>query len=259
MSSNAGRSTFPGHFSSSRSPSPPSSPSFQPGDTGSRKDNGQGLQIPLAAGSDFNLPGAYPASPRMPQTSGGHVGMPGAEADSSMRGAMQRLPSGEVDADATRGLSAYGPSSTPDRRGSLEGDFGSKDTSVEEAEKSVGSMTLNAITEENRTSSLLFSFFSHILTLQARSSSSNARGTWNAHTAEREQGESGRGRERRRRGGGRRQGGLSTRQRPSTIPHRPPLHLSRTRAPHPVTSPLRFPCARPQRERRRHHRRRRRF
>lgn len=85
--------------------------------------------------------------------------MPGAEADSSMRGAMQRLPSGEVDADATRGRSAYGPSSTPDRRGSLEGDFGSKDTSVEEAEKSVGSMTLNDITEENRTSSLLFSLF----------------------------------------------------------------------------------------------------
>lgn len=85
--------------------------------------------------------------------------MPGAEADSSMRGAIQRLPSGEVDADATRGLSAYGPSSTPDHRGSLEGDLGSKDTSVEEAEKSVGSMTLNDITEENRTSSLLISFF----------------------------------------------------------------------------------------------------
>lgn len=156
MTSNAGRSTFPGHFTSSRSPSPPSSPPYQPRDSGTRKDNGQGLQIPLTSGSDFNLPGAYPTSPRVPPLSAsGHGDTLGAQADTPMRGAMQRLPN--RDADATRKRGAEEQGSAPDHRGTTpEGDFGSRDTSVEEAEKSVGSMSLDetrdrSTTEENRT------------------------------------------------------------------------------------------------------------
>lgn len=164
MTSNAGRSTFPGHFTSSRSPSPPSSPPYQPRDAGTRKANGQGLQIPLAAGSDFNLPGAYPTSPRISQTGGALGGTIGAHDDASMRGAIQRFPSGEVNADATRGCGSEEQADALEHRGRPEVDFGSKDSSVEVPEKSIGSMTLNndrdrSTAEENRTSSIFSNCF----------------------------------------------------------------------------------------------------
>lgn len=164
MSSNASRSTFPGHFPSSSSPSPPSSPSYQPGQRES--DHGQRLQVPLAAdrasGSDLNLPGAYPTSPQIPPRSGSG-GMLGAGADASMRGAMHRLTSGDVDATRSRGTREQG--SAPDHRGTPEGGLGSKDTTVEETEKSVGSMTVNddsdrSTAEENCMSSFFSLCFS---------------------------------------------------------------------------------------------------